>query len=283
MPVINDIPLAPPEPVPPTSQLCGWTVETSCVPDWNTYSPALQDLATQWASETLWALTGRRFGGCPVVYRPCNPKCQGARGYIAYPVQNGALAGGVGPWMVPFIAGGTWRNCVCPGPCSCAASCQIPFPTPVVEVTEVKVDGAVVTPTAYRLDVDRGVTYLVRTDGACWPECQNMDLAPSEVGTMAVTYTPGEPLPLAGSVAAGKLAGEFLKQCSGAACALPDQLISLSRNGVDVQVADPQAVLDAGLTGHEDVDLWIRSVNPARLAQRSRVYSPDTPQGRFTR
>ncbi len=68
----------------------------------------------------------------------------------------------------------------------------------------------------------------------------------------------------------------------GGECALPDQLLTLSRNGVEVQVADPQALLDAGLTGIESVDLWIRSVNPAKKAQPSRVWSPDASRGRFT-
>lgn len=217
-----------------------------------------------------------------MTYRPCNPGCQGARGYVAYPVGS-AMAGAVGPWMSPYLDAGVWRNCLCPGPCSCRASCEVPFPGPVASVSEVKVDGVVVTADAYRLDVDRGITYLVRVDGDCWPRCQDMDLADTEAGTMSVTYVPGEVLPLSGAAATGRLAAEFVKQCQGGDCALPDQLVSLSRNGVEVQVADPATMLDAGLTGVESVDLWIRSVNPHRQAQRSRAYSPDAAAGRYTR
>ena len=283
MPVINPI-ITPPEPVPPTSLLCGWSVDTDCIPDWDTFSPELQDLAATWAAEILWALTGRRYGQCPLTWRPCNPKCLGTLGYVAYPVGISGAAAAPGPWMLPFVDGaGTWRNCVCSGACSCRARCEVPFPTPVASVEEVKVDGVVLATTAYRLDVYRGRTVLVRTDGECWPECQDMELNDTEVGSFSVTYTPGEALPAAGAVAAGRLAGEFLKQCQGADCALPDQLLTLSRNGVEVQVADPQAILDAGLTGIEQVDLWIRSVNPRHLAQRPQVYSLDEPAARFTR
>ena len=63
-------------------------------------------------------------------------------------------------------------------------------------------------------------------------------------------------------------------------CALPEQLISLSRNGVEVQVADPNLFLENGLTGIQEVDLFIRSVNPNKLMNRPRIYSPDIRQPR---
>jgi hypothetical protein len=152
----------------------------------------------------------------------------------------------------------------------------------VAAVNEVKVDGVVIDPSAYRLDEWRGMPLLVRTDGECWPECQDMNLNDTEPGTFAVTYTPGEALPTSGAIAAGKLAGEFIKSCQGAECSLPQQVASLSRNGVEVQMVDPTEFLADGLTGVADVDLWIRAVNPARKSQRSRVYSPDLSPGRYT-
>jgi hypothetical protein len=87
---------------------------------------------------------------------------------------------------------------------------------------------------------------------------------------------PGAALPASAAIAAGKLACEFAKACSGGeGCALPEQLISLSRNGVEVQVADPQMLLDAGLTGVMEADLFIRAYNPGRLRSRPQVLSPD--------
>jgi hypothetical protein len=240
----------------------------------------LQAQATAWATQILDALTGRRFAQCPVNYRPCGPKCQGTFGYLTWPVGSPSNGAGV-PWMVPFIDSGIWRNCVCPGACSCRARCEVPFPGPVAAVTEVKVDGLTLDPSAYRLDMYRGVPVLVRTDGLCWPECQDTELGPDDLGSFTIVYQPGEPLPLAGRTAAGMLACEFLKACQGQACALPQQLQSLTRNGVQVEIVDPASLLENGLTGVAMVDLWIRAVNPLRKAQRSRVYSSDNRGPRF--
>lgn len=279
MPVINPI-LVDPTAVGPEGP-CGWTMDTTCVPDWGTYTPNVQAAATEWARWILWALTGRRFGACEVTVRPCGPRCGAWGGYLAWPVNAGGVSGGTVPWMIPWIDNGVWRNCGCTGGCSCRATCEIILPGPVQSVSEVRVDGVVLPDTAYRLDYVRSMPTLVRVDGECWPECQNMDLATDQPGTFSVTYLKGEALPLAGAIATGKLAGEFAKACSGADCVLPQQLASLSRNGVEVQVVDPTEVLANGLTGVSDVDLWIRAVNPYGRPQRSRVYSPDLMPARY--
>ena len=260
--------------------VCGWSLNTSCCTDWDTYDAAVQDAATTWATEILDALTGRRFSQCPVTVRPCGPRCQGWGGYATWPVNSPAAYGAAGTWITPYIDGlGVWRNCHCSGGCSCSASHEVPLPTPVAEVTEVMIDGVILDSSAYRVDNNR---ILVRIDGDPWPECQDMDLANDAVGAFAVTYSPGEPLPAAGEIAAGELACEFAKACSGSGeCQLPGQLASLSRQGVDVEMVDPTSFLENGLTGLANVDLWIRSVNPVRLAQRSRVYSSDVRRGRF--
>lgn len=260
---------------------CSWTLDTTCCPDWASYSGAVQADATTWATEILDALTGRRFAQCPVNYRPCGPRCVNGFGYITWPV--GAPANGSGfPWMTPFIDAGAWRNCGCAGGCTCRARCEVPFPGPVASVTEVMVDGVALDPDAYRLDTYRGLPVLVRIDGECWPLCQDMEADPDGVGAFTITYSPGEPLPVAGQIAAGLLACEFAKSCVGAECSLPQQLQSLSRNGVEVQIMDPSALLENGLTGIAMVDLWVRSVNPLRKMQRSRVYSSDVPGPRFS-
>jgi len=260
---------------------CEWTLDTGCCPDWDTYEPAVQTSATAWATGILDALTGRRFGQCPITVRPCGRRCQAWGGYMTYPVGSPSATGVWGAWMAPYVDGtGAWRNCGCAGSCTCRASCEVPLPTPVAGVDEVMLDGVALDPSAYRIDNGR---ILVRIDGECWPECQDMDLANDAVGAFAVTYQPGEELPAAGSLAAGRLACEFAKACVGAGdCQLPGQLQSLSRNGVQVEMVDPVSFLEEGLTGVADVDLWIRSVNPARLASRPRVYSPDIRQPRFT-
>lgn len=272
MPVINPLDA---EPSPLTEEgPCTWPLDTTCVAGWADYTPNVQAAATSWAVYILWALTGRRFGTCPTTIRPCGPACGGTGGYLTWPVGNGGTTSGL-PWMIPWIDSGVWRNCGCTGGCTCAARCEVAIPGPVAGITEVRVDGLVLDPSAYRLDLVRSVAVLVRTDGGCWPDCQDMDLDLTEPGTFAITYDQGVTVPVAGRLAAGELAGEFAKACSGADCVLPQQLASLTRNGVEVQVADPVALFDQGLTGLANVDLWIKAVNPARRAQRSRVYSPD--------
>lgn len=279
MPVINPLQAEPGGPLAPGP--CDWPLDTSCCPDWATYSPAVQAAATAWATQILDALTGHRFAQCEVNYRPCGPRCANGIGYLAFPV--GAPANGAGtPWMTPFIDSGIWRNCGCAGGCTCRARCEVPFPTPVAQVTEVMIDGVVLDPAAYRMDLYRGNPVLVRTDGECWPQCQDMNVDLDEVGAFNIVYQPGELLPLAGQMAAGMLACEFAKACVGAECALPQQLASLSRNGVEVQVVDPASLLENGLTGVAMVDLWIRAVNPFRRLQRTKVRSGDIAGPRFS-
>jgi len=279
MPVIN--PVTPAISVAPDEGPCNWALDTSCCPDWDTYLPAVQSAATTWSTYLLWALTGRRYGPCSITVRPCGRSCGGG-GYMTYPVRGSDSFGAPGTWVTPYIDGaGTWRNCVCPGACKCEATCQVALPGPVAVVDQVMVDGVVLDPSAYRLD---NGSILVRIDGeTCWPECQDMDLANDAVGAFAVTYQRGVAVPRAGQIAAGELACEFAKACTGSGeCQLPGQLASLSRQGVDVELVDPTTFLENGLTGVANVDLWIRSVNPSRLAERSRVYSGDVRRGRFT-
>ena len=279
MPVIEDDPSGPGGPQPPGP--CNWPVDVACCPDWATYPSSVQANATAWATQILDALTGRRFSQCAMNYRPCGPKCGGSFGYVTWPV--GTSANGAGyPWVVPFIDAGVWRNCICPGACSCRARCEVPFPGSVASVLEVKVDGLVIDPSAYRIDSYRGVPQLVRIDGECWPDCQDVEAGLDDVGSFVITYRPGDPLPLAGQIAAGMLACEFARSCVGADCALPAQLQSLTRNGVQVEMVDPSTLLENGLTGIAMVDLWVRSMNPSRKAQRSRVYSSDIRGPRFT-
>lgn len=275
MPVINQAPLVPDALAVALEEPCAWPINTNCCPDWDTYSAELQADATAWATSILWALTGRRFGPCTITVRPCGSTCNFGGGYMTWPVTlDGGNAAAAGGW-VPFIdTAGVWRNCGCPGACSCAARCEVWLPGPVASVSEVVVDGVVVPPEAYRVDDGR---YLVRQDGECWPECQDFNLsgaAPDDENTFFVTYQRGTPVPPAGQIAAGLLACDFAKSCT-TGCQLPGNLSSLSRQGVEVTLADPTDELNNGLTGVPQVDQWIRAVNPARRTGRARVYSPD--------
>lgn len=260
---------------------CDWPINTGCCSDWDTYPPELQADATSWATEILWALTGRRFGSCPVTVRPCGGGCHFG-GYITYPVAADGNSGALGGGMIPFIdATGTWRNCVCVGACSCRPTCEVWLPGPVAEIVSVTVDGVLIDPSAYRVDDGQ---YLVRQDGECWPECQDFDLSATGMdvdNTFVVEYQRGNVVPIAGQIAAGMLACDFAKSCT-TGCKLPGNLSSLSRQGVEITMADPTDELNAGLTGIPQVDQWIRAVNPNHLMSRSRVYSPDVNYPRVT-
>lgn len=260
---------------PPPPGPCDWTINTECVPDWDTFTPTQQTLGTYLATFVLDAFTGHQFAQCPVTVRPCGQRCGNVMSYTTWPV-TGPANSGPGRWMTPYILNGLWRNCGCGGGCGCEPACRVDLGRPVAEVIEVKVNGLVLDPSAYQLVGQ----WLARTDGApeCWPSCQDPSVPDTEDGTFAVTYSPGRLLPVAGQIAAGKLAGEFARSCGGGDCALPNNLSRLTRQGVDIELVAPEDVLTAGRTGVREADLFIESVNPYGRRERSRVYSPDLPR-----
>ena len=253
---------------------CEWPIDVTCDAAWAGYSDAVKLRATTLAVFVLDALTGRQFAQCPVTVRPCGPACTSFSGYQTFPV-SAPSSGVPGPWMTPFVSGGTWRNCVCPGGCDCAPECRVDLRVPVASVTEVRVNGVVLDPAAYELTG----RWLARVDGGeCWPSCQDPSVPDTEDGTFSVVFSPGLALPVAGQIAAGALASEFARACNGAACGLPAQISSLTRQGVEVEFVDPVEAIGSGRTGIREVDLFVQAVNPKSLAQRPRVYSPDLPR-----
>lgn len=251
-------------PTPPAAP-CAWPLNTSAVPGWDDAEPEQQGLAAAIASFVLWALSGRRFGLCTRTVRPCPP----ARPDVALvraPTTGGAYSG---------LTGSLW-----PGPCGhtapgcgCARGRGYTLPGPVNAVTEVVIDGAVLDPGEWRADGDT----IIRV-AAPWPMAQDLTLEATEPGTWAVTYVRGIPVSDAGQYATGILAGEVLKAIRGnAGCKLPPRAQSVSRQGVDVQLIDPDTFLQGGRTGIPAVDLWLVAVNPRRIASPPQVWSPDLP------
>ncbi|GGZ23275.1 hypothetical protein GCM10010387_15490 [Streptomyces inusitatus] len=247
-----------------------WPVNLCCdIPDG--LEQADVDRWTMVASQLLWALSGRRWGPCPVTVRPCRKTC-----FDTVPSWRVSW-GTVGPW-VPYIGtDGLWRNasvCGCRTDCSCTELCEVYLPGPVYDVQSVTVDGVVLVPEAYRVDAPGR---LVRTDGECWPECQDMAAPAGEEGTFAVTYRWGLPLTEAAVAAVSELTCHLLRGCApgGCGCKINRSLTRISRQGVDMELPDPTALLAEGLTGLPLVDLWLTTVNPDGLTSPSRVYSPD--------
>lgn len=242
-----------------------FTPDLGCIGDeeWEAFGPEVQARAVDLAWASMKFLSGGRLGYCAVTARPCKAGCRDAGWATPY-----------GAAFVPVQSGGEWFNLACgcgaSGDCGCSVVCEVAFPGAVAMVTEVLLGGATLDPTAYRLlDANR----LVRTDGDCWPVCQDLAAAPTEAGTFAVSYVPGIVPGPAGLWAVGLLAVEFARACTGGKCRLPSSVTSLSRQGVSFEFS--QGMFAGGMTGIREVDAYVMSINPTHLKQPPRVWSPD--------
>jgi len=251
---------------------CVWTIDTGCCSIWADLDPADQARATSFATDVLWGLTGRQFGVCPVTVRPCFNNRFNGLGVWWY---DGTF------W--PYIFNGQWFNagCGCFGQCRCEPLpyTQAWLPGPVAGVSEVRVDGIVIDPAAYRVDDGQ---WLVRQDGEKWPICQDYNLAAGLTGTWSVTYFRGAPVPTSLLAGAGTLACEYAKACLGQECRLPGRVASIIRQGVSITMVDVDTLMKTGFTGLIEVDQLIRVYNPAALTHRLRLYSPDVMVDRVT-
>ncbi|WP_405759434.1 hypothetical protein OG234_13155 [Streptomyces sp. NBC_01420] len=247
--------------------------------------PDDEGLVEHWqrvATEILWRLSGRRIGLCPVTVRPCRRTCLDAA-----PISFQAGAG-TGPW-VPYIGtDGGWRNasvCGCrPSGCGCSELCEVKLEGPVHSVTRVNVDGVDLIPEAYRVDAPG---LLVRTDGECWPDCQELADPEGAPGTFTVTYLWGIAPDASATAAVSELFCHLLKGCGGAGggacgCKANPRITRLQRQGVEIEMPDPTLSYSEGLTGLPLVDLWLAATNPDRLSRPSRVYSVDYARPRKT-
>jgi hypothetical protein len=251
---------------------CTWPINTSCCDKWDDAAPETQTFATRVATELLWRLSGRRFGLCEHTLRPCRNTCD-------QPLPTWPPLPGHSSWW-PVLSGGSWINTVCGtcrSSCSCEELCEIALPGPVHSVAEVQVDGQALPEAAYVVHDHR---LLVRVDGECWPDCQDLTARPGEPGAFVVSYTQGIEVPPGGQYAAGVYACELIQSCLGRQCRLPRRVQSIAREGVTLQFLDPMDFLDKGRTGVPEVDTWIAAVNPTANREPSRVYSPDLPPGR---
>jgi hypothetical protein len=264
--------------VPTGSLPCsGWSPNWS-VCDVALLSPAVTGAAVQAATEVLWSLSGRRFGICQLTLRPCRRECLG--------MSWGALSEGLvlGSWWQygtyprPLFFSGVWYNITCGNGCASECSCsplsEALLPNPVSAVTQVKVDGVTLDPSAYRVDDWRK---LVRVGGE-WPICNDLTKDDTQTGTWSATVQFGEPVPALGQLALGELAYQFAKLLSGNPdCELPSPVSQLVRQGVTMNFLDPNEIFSNGKVGLYLSDLFISTFNPAGLTSRSEVYDIDGP------
>lgn len=139
---------------------------------------------------------------------------------------------------------------------------------PVTEIHSIRLDnGTIVSPKDYIL-VDNSTVQFY--NASLWNPYN-----------VEVTYSYGTPPPVAGKMAARTLAREFAKLWAGDEdCALPRRVTSISRQGVSYTLLDSQDFIDDIKTGVYEVDLFLKTTNPAKATQRSRVFSVDVPRGR---
>lgn len=231
--------------------------------------PVKKARAEMLAWGSIARLSGFRVSTCPVVLRPCRTRCA-PEGYMSAPV------GAWGDGFSPYIQNGRWYNaCGCRrDQCGCGVIRELVLPDmevsgPVV----VKIDGAVLDPSAYR--VDNG-NRLVRMDGQDWPMCQDMNLPDGEEGTFSISYYVGVGPDDMLNYAAGLLAGEWYKACDGRECRIPDTATRAVRQGISFEIPS----FDQGTSGLREVDNIIAMYNPYHLKTPSRVVSVDSIRGR---
>ncbi|MEU2264924.1 hypothetical protein ABZ568_00420 [Streptomyces olindensis] len=249
-----------------------WPFEPECCSLPDGVEEATIDRWRSVATFILWALSGRRWGpSCPYTVRPCRKSCLDSGG-LTVRWQT------AGPW-VPYLGrDGAWRNasvCGCESDCSCGELCEVRLEGPVHDILAVEVDGQTLPENAYRVDASG---LLVRTDGGCWPDCQDMAAPCGDPGTFCVTYRIGLPLDDAAVAAHSALVCHLVKDCGGGCgCKVSTNrnLSRLSRQGVDLEFADPTLIYSEMRTGLPAVDMWLNAVNPYKQASPSRVYSPD--------
>ncbi len=249
---------------------CDWPIIMDCSPS-TAFTPEIVALAKQFAASVMNAATARRYGVCTSTFRPlCPPSCNpghqdgwalvdpkvngmiGAEHFRAY--MNGSCGCDDGGWYG----------------CSCGQNTKLRlWHQRVVDVSQVLIDGTVLSPDSYYLDGN----VLVRDDGFGWPTDQTGRRG--ETGSWEISYRHGIPVPPAGMVATGVLACEIAMALSADdECSLPARTKTYTNHaGLTIGFIDPMEFLSDGLTGLYVPDQWITRVNPHKITRRARAYS----------
>lgn len=253
----------------------GEDVADCCGVDYTTDTAVLLEDAAEKSSEVLFEASGRIYTGiCESVVRPCRVGC----GCFGYQILEGS--GYVVPPVWWWNPQGWWMN-DCGDRCGCDPVSRVHLAGyPVVSISQVKIDGAIIPASEYRLDEQRYLTRMADADGnpQAWPACQRMDLPATETGTFQISYTHGEAPTLLGIEAATEFACQLYRACPGTEgeCELPAGVTKVVRQGVTVEVISSLAkMIRSGATGLPLVDSFIAAANPSGLRMRPAVYSPD--------
>lgn len=244
-----------------------WTCNISLI----TGAAEVTGVAVQAASEILYQLSAQRFGLCNVKLRPCRKSCQGGFPWWSW--------WEYGSYPQPYWWNGTWYNLACgscPGDsCSCIGLSETELPGPVAGITEVKLNGVVLTAGVdYRVDDYRKLVSL----GDPWPYCQDLRLEDTEDNTWSVTAEYGEIVPVIGRMAVGELALEFVRYllCDDA-CQLPFGVVDVSRQGISMTIQNTAELIKQGIINLPMCAMFIQASNPEHLTARAAVYDLDAP------
>lgn len=216
------------------------------------------------ATRRMYLAEGGNYTGCcETKFRPCRRTCgKGLAPLLSFPV--------TGITELDEIRAVVWQ-CSCPVPVGCSCSTwdrlAVPFRY-VTSVVEVKIDGVVLAPSAYRL----ADGWLLRIDGDLWPECNATELADTEPGTWSVTVLHGLGLPPEGVSIAAQFAVELAKACRGSECRLGPGIKVVHRAGVEYEIIEP--VGDSVSTGFGPADDWIELVHGGHVSEPPRMYRP---------
>lgn len=233
-----------------------------------TSSGALFDEAATAASALLFELSGRQFSGnCgPRTVRPYCDSC-----WCGYQILSRGYV--IGPWDYGYPL------YLCD---SCLIACQPSMVKlagyPVRAITQVLIDGDVVSPADYTIWNGR---YLKRLDDQRWPMAQDLTLADTEDGTFSITYTYGSDVPQLGELAAAQLGCEIYNACGGGDCVLPAGTTRVIQQNVVVEkLAFTQWAFATGRwqTGLPLVDMFLNAYNPSGLKRRPTFWAPGRHQ-----
>lgn len=187
------------------------------------------------AVDAMHTKTCGKYGVCSVTYRPCVSRCD-------------------------------CRD-VCSGDCSWRAyDLRDLTMLPIISVDEIRIDGDVVAETQYWLSAN---SLIPLRDGVLWSRYvpQDMNLPFNSSGTWSVTLTVGEIPPELVLIAAGDLACHLARLCLGLPCDLPQNAVSVTRDGVTVR-------LDTGFEAIQTVKMAIDAYGCNARARRSRIVDP---------
>ena len=247
---------------------CVWPVDETCLPtlpeessDEGYQSAAASLEAAQvLAVQVLWALSGRQYGVCPAIVRPC-PQSYPPRYYGRRPLPSSYE---IFSWA---DYGWALTGCGCGGRCTVTGPGMVHLPGPVAEIVAVTINGVEIDPTEYAVEGD--VLYRIGSSSA-WPS-QDMSRPATEPGTWQVEYLRGIEPPAGAAKLVSLLTTEFYNACTGGRCRLPRTVTEVTRQGVTHRIANPNDIYATGKTGIPEIDLWLAAVNPHHLLQAPSV------------